>query len=537
MLKQVNTSYTPLILVADDQLSTAIMLERVFLYEGYRVHKTADGLSTLEAIKTLLPDLVLLDINMPGMSGFDVLKQMRDDPKTARIPTIIVTAMGDLSNVIQGLNLGADDYLKKPFHTSELMARAKAKIRAYQLESQLYQKTQELESLLRLGEELSLYPESADLLEFVVYLIADLVPKRAIQIFQFDRDRNIACTRTQANFDVKTIFPFAEYLQKHIEQNKDVIQWDNMNDYMGHDYATTGLLRSGHDILGMLVLGADAPYTDSQMRLFNGLCRQIALTFRKNELYHIQQRYANHLEEIVAQRTAELEAAQKLLIRSEKLASIGRIAGEIAHEIKNPLMPIRICLDNTKEDIEDGVYHGDIGMVNMAFESIERINYIVDSLRAFMSNKQAENIQFVPLDINQLIEHITEFNQRILDDIHIEIHLAPIPAISGNRFQLEQVLQNLIINARDAMPNGGKLIIQTEQVGKLIHISISDTGVGIPQDIIDNIFEPFVSTKEEGNGLGLFISYGIIKKHNGEIRVESEIGKGTTFHIHLPISQ
>jgi signal transduction histidine kinase len=200
-------------------------------------------------------------------------------------------------------------------------------------------------------------------------------------------------------------------------------------------------------------------------------------------------------------------------------------------------MPIRICLDNTKEDIEDGVYNGDIGMVNMAFESIERINYIVDSLRAFMSNKQAENIQFAPMDINQLIEHITEFNRRILDDIHIEVRLAPVPAISGNRFQLEQVLQNLIINARDAMPNGGRLIIQTEQVGKFIHISISDTGVGIPQNIIDNIFEPFVSTKEEGNGLGLFISYGIIKKHNGEIRVESEIGKGTTFHIHLPISQ
>ena len=536
MLKQNDTTHTPLILVADDQLPTAQMLERVFLYEGYRVHKTADGLETLDAIQKLSPDLILLDINMPGMTGFDILKQMRDNPRTARIPTIIITAMGDLNNVVHGLNLGADDYLKKPFHPQELLARAKAKIRASQLEAQLYQKTLELESLLRLGEELSLYPESGDLLHFVVHLIADLVPNRAIQVVQLNPDRNRETATHYANFETKQSFPFADYLQKHIEQDKDIIQWENMDELAGHHYATTGLLRSSNDVLGMLILGSDMPYTDTQFRLFNGICRQIALAFRKNELYHIQQRYANHLEEMVEQRTVELESAQKLLIRSEKLASIGRIAGEIAHEIKNPLMPIRICLDNTKEDIEDGIYNGDIGMVNMAFESIERINYIVDSLRAFMGNKQVENVQFSPININQLIEQISSFNQRVLDDIRIETYSTPTSPILGNRFQLEQVFQNLIINARDAMPDGGTLKISIEQHKKDVVIQVADTGKGIPKDIIESIFEPFISTKEEGNGLGLFISYGIIKKHNGHIEVQSAIDKGTVFTIRLPIA-
>lgn len=536
MLKQTDTAHTPLILVADDQLSTGLMLERVFLYEGYRVHKTTDGIETLDAIQTLSPDLILLDINMPGMTGFDVLKKMHENPKTARIPTIIITAMGDLNNVVHGLNLGADDYLRKPFHPQELMARAKAKLRASQLEAQLYQKTIELESLLRFSEELSLYPESGDLLRFVVHLIADLVPQRAIQIIQLNPDRNRDNTTQYASFELKQPFPFTDYLQRHIEQDKDIIQWDNMNDLIGHSYATTGLLRSSNDVLGMLILGSDMPYTDSQFRLFNGICRQIALAFRKNELYHIQQRYANHLEEMVQQRTTELESTQKLLIRSEKLASIGRIAGEIAHEIKNPLMPIRICLDNTKEDIEDGIYHGDMGMVDMAFESIERINYIVDSLRAFMGNKQVENVQFAPIDLNKLLEQITSFNQRVLDDIRIETHLSQNPMILGNRFQLEQVFQNLIINARDAMPKGGTLKISTYQHENTIVIQVEDTGKGIPKEVIENIFEPFISTKEDGNGLGLFISYGIIKKHNGHIEVQSTIGKGTIFTIHLPIA-
>ncbi|MCU0480241.1 MAG: response regulator [Anaerolineae bacterium] len=535
MLKQNETA--PLILVADDQLSTAVMLERVFEYEGYRVHKTFDGISTFETIKKILPDLVLLDINMPGITGLDVLKKMREDPKLARIPAIIITAISDSNKVIEGLNLGADDYLRKPFHPQELLARVKSKLKAFHLENELYARTQELESLLRVSEALNLYPENEDLIQFVAHLIQDLIPNQSFQIYQLNHERDMSIPRQYANFTPHNTFPFSDYVQKHIEQAKDLIQWDNMTEFINHHYAITALLTSGHDILGMLVLGADTSYTQNQFRLFNGLSKQIALAFRKSELYQIQQRYALHLEDMVAQRTSELESAQRLLIRTEKLASIGRLAGEIAHEIKNPLMPIRICLDNTKEDIEDGAYQGDMGMIDMAFDSIERINYIVDSLRAFMGNKQVESLQFLPIDINELIEKLTSFNQRILDDIRIITHLSPLPHVLGNRFQLEQVIQNLIINAKDAMPNGGELTIETSHDATHIKIVVMDTGVGIDPSIIGSIFEPFVSTKESGNGLGLFISYGIIQKHNGDIHVKSEVGNGTTFIIQLPTSR
>ncbi|MDZ4671268.1 MAG: response regulator [Phototrophicales bacterium] len=535
MLNQTDVSPAPLILVADDQMSTAVMLERIFEYEGYRVHKTFDGVSAFEAIKSLSPDLVLLDINMPGLTGFDVLKKMQEDTKMARIPTIIITAIGDFSKVVEGLNLGADDYLKKPFHPQELVARAKSKLRAFQLETELYQRTQELESLLRVSEELSLYPESGDLLELVTNLIADLVSNRFIQIYQFDRTRDITKMRHFANHAVVNEFPTEEYLNRHVDAKQDIIQWDNMQEIVQHDYATTAVLRSGNEVLGLLILGTNIPYTGNQFRLFRGLSHQISLALRKSELYSIQQSYANDLENMVEKRTSELESAQKLLIRSEKLASIGRIAGEIAHEIKNPLMPIRICLDNTKEDIEGGLYDGDMNMINIAFDSLDRINYIVDSLRTFMGNKQLDSANFAHMDINPLLEQLTTFNQRVLDNIQIKTHFAPIPQIVGNRFQLEQVMQNLIINARDAMTKGGILTITSSHDETHVIIEVTDTGMGIEPSIIESIFEPFVSTKESGNGLGLFITYAIIEKHKGTIVAKSEIDKGTTFVISLPI--
>ena len=119
----------PLVLVADDTHATTIMLQRLFEYEGYRVHCAYNGPDALDAARELHPDLVLLDINMPGMNGFEVLQRMRESESTASIPTILITALGDQSAIVQGLQLGADDYVTKPFSPRELVARVRAVLR------------------------------------------------------------------------------------------------------------------------------------------------------------------------------------------------------------------------------------------------------------------------------------------------------------------------------------------------------------------------------------------------------------------------
>ncbi|HEX2618673.1 MAG TPA: response regulator, partial [Phototrophicaceae bacterium] len=170
----IESQSTPLVLVADDTVPTTMMLQRVFEYEGYQVHCVHDGVSALDAARHLLPDLILLDINMPGMNGFEVLKKLREDTATASIPTILITALGELSDIVHGLQLGADDYVRKPFHWRELLARAQSKMRARRLEDALQRRTEELEALLRVSQELNQHLEVDEIIDLILHLALEL---------------------------------------------------------------------------------------------------------------------------------------------------------------------------------------------------------------------------------------------------------------------------------------------------------------------------------------------------------------------------
>src|SRR3954470_15218545 len=180
-----------LVLVADDEVHTTVMLTRIFEREGYRVHSTYDGASALQAAIELSPDLILLDVQMPKMNGFETLQALRENPVTTNIPTIIVTAKArQPSDIAYGLNLGADDFVQKPFDPRELLARASSKIRAHKLEEALQRRSQELEILLRVGEALNQHVNVIELLNLVPYLVLDLLPGSFAAIYKFDEDLN-----------------------------------------------------------------------------------------------------------------------------------------------------------------------------------------------------------------------------------------------------------------------------------------------------------------------------------------------------------
>ncbi|RMG89095.1 MAG: hypothetical protein D6712_02370 [Chloroflexi bacterium] len=262
------------------------------------------------------------------------------------------------------------------------------------------------------------------------------------------------------------------------------------------------------------------------------------MALRNAELYKIQANYAMHLEDMVAERTKELEAAQQLLIRSEKLASVGRLAASIAHEINNPLMPIQINLEHMLEDIEDGVPVSPSD-IQETLSSVERIRKIVNQLLSFTRKPTMSEGEATLLDISEVIENIIGLNRKFFEKsgVQVVVDIPSLPRVYGSRYQLEQVFMNLALNAAAAMPDGGTLTFKAWQEEDEIVIETTDTGIGIPPDMIDRIFEPFISSKEDGTGLGLFISYGIIQNHQGSITVNSAVGKGTTFTIRLPISE
>jgi signal transduction histidine kinase/CheY-like chemotaxis protein len=529
----------PLVLVADDEVHTTVMLARIFEREGYRIHTANDGATALDAAQKLLPDLILLDIQMPLMNGFEVLSALRENPLTATIPTIIVTAKArQPTDVAHGLNLGADDFIHKPFDPRELLARAENKIRSRQLEETLQRRTQELEALLRVGEELNQHLEVNDLLNLIPYLVLDLLPGDLAAIYQFDESKNLLNYNIQAK-DSQVFFELdSEAIVAQFLDIGESILWPEQQPLV--PAFSTGVavpLNHGGNLLGMLMLvSQDAPYDENHLRLFIGIGRQAALTLRNAQLYEIQANYAAHLEDMVEAKTAELHSAQQMLIRAEKLASIGHLAASIAHEINNPLQPIRINLEDMLEDIQNNAPI-DIRAVKTTQESVERIRRIVSQLLEFAGKRNSADSELQLLDVSQLIESVISLNRKFFEKegMHIGAELAPSLSILGNKDQLEQVFMNLTLNAKAAMNSGGSLLISTHILNKEAIIDFTDTGSGIPADQINKIFDPFFSTKPNGTGLGLFVSYGIIQGHHGTIAVESKVGHGTTFTIHLPV--
>lgn len=239
----------------------------------------------------------------------------------------------------------------------------------------------------------------------------------------------------------------------------------------------------------------------------------------------------------------ELKQAQEQVIQAEKLASIGTLAAGVAHEIYNPLDGIQNCILTILNEPED---HEQTRRYLMLVQ--DGLIRMENTVRKLLNFAHRSELQIERLDLHSVLTEVLDFVTRRLQEhfVTLERVLAPGPLwIVGDRHYLHQVFLNMILNAVDAMSNGGTLTVTTEQgrgdaTGKpILRVRITDTGVGIPKNNLHKIFDPFFSTKAvgEGTGLGLAISLGIVKEHHGDITVESEEGKGTTFTVMLPTCQ
>lgn len=271
-------------------------------------------------------------------------------------------------------------------------------------------------------------------------------------------------------------------------------------------------------LIGLFNLGnklSQDMYTDEDIDLLTTLSNQLAIAIENARLHE------------------EKLEAQKQLLQADKLSSLGQIAAGMAHEIRNPLASIKgmsqaiekAIQDNDKETIKD--YH------EVVPKELERINTLVENLLQF---GRPPKPQITSVNINSVIEKTLKLFEHQLTSKNIKIikNLGQVQETNADPDQLTQVLTNLVLNAKDAMPSGGSLKITTSspQKGKVV-IEVADTGTGIEADKLKHIFDPFYSTKKGGSGLGLAISFRIIKEHNGSIEAESTLGSGTTFKITL----
>lgn len=287
---------------------------------------------------------------------------------------------------------------------------------------------------------------------------------------------------------------------------------------------------AGDQTVGALILRSEArPYSPADERLLANVAGLAALAVRSARLFDERTRAYR-----------ELAAAQDQLVRTEKLRALGEMASGVAHDFNNLLASILGRAQLLMRRVEDP-------KLRQWLQVIERA--ALDGARTVQRIQEFARIRrdqpFVAVDLNRVVQDALEVTQaRWQEDaqgrgvtIHVTTNLTRVPVVPGDPAELREVLTNLILNAVDAMPEGGTLSLTTQADETTVTLTVSDTGVGIPPDVQPLIFDPFFTTKgPRGTGLGLSITYGIVSRHRGQIRVESAEGQGSTFHLTFPVS-
>jgi signal transduction histidine kinase len=308
--------------------------------------------------------------------------------------------------------------------------------------------------------------------------------------------------------------------------------------------------------LPVLVLTADATGETKRKALAAGATDLVTKPFNSSEVFmrirnllqirflHLQLHTQNQTLEIkVEERTRELREMQQQAVAQERLRAFGEMAGGIVHDFNNALMSVigysEILLNDDDMLRDFKTAREFLKIMNTAGQDASQV---INRLRDFYRPREMTDV-FARVDLNELIEQAVPLTQpkwkgQALAEgrtIHVKLDLAKLPAISGNASELREAVTNLIFNAVDAMPMGGAITLRSDTEGGQAVIEVSDTGSGMCEAVRSRCLEPFFSTKgEKGTGLGLSMVFGIIKRHEGSIEIESAVGKGTTFRIRLP---
>jgi PAS domain S-box-containing protein len=231
-----------------------------------------------------------------------------------------------------------------------------------------------------------------------------------------------------------------------------------------------------------------------------------------------------------------LESINTQLQVSERLAAVGRITAGVAHEVKNPLNSMRLWLENLKESLPPKTDGLAMQAVKVLDTEIDRLDAVV---KRFLDFSRPMDVRLEPTQLADLLKEVLEVARPQLERAHVQVaQLLPIgvPEVFGDRALLKQAILNLVLNAVDAMPNGGQLQLTLNRRGEMAEITVGDTGKGIPLEHRQKVFQLFFTTRPGGSGIGLASTFRIVQLHNGSIDFTSEIGRGTTFRIELPLA-
>jgi len=507
------------ILVVDDEGGIRQLLKSELTVDGHDVKTACDGAEALELMEQEKFQLVICDMNMPKLSGLEVLSAIREREPDVEI--IMMTGFATVETAVTAMKNGAYDFIQKPFNLDELLALVdksleKNDLRAlrgvYEASCTIFQSV-ELRELLPIIANSSLKILNAD---SVTIMAINQAGKLAVTASA--GIHNAGCVKCPVNLDgTHPTLPFWD--QPAIVAGTgglDVPCLSGAKSSIAHP-----LLAAGKHV-GMIVVNRIRnvkPFSQVDLRIATIFSSQAAQAIQNANLY------------------GQLQEARDQLVQSEKMASIGQLAAGVAHEINNPLAAIlgfaQLLLEDTTLTESQ---RADLQTINS--ESL-RCRTIIQDLLQFSRRRSP---QMGAVDIGALIKSTVGLVQHdfMVAGVDINVHVpADLPMAWGETGLVQQVLLNLVTNARQAMEGkqGHLLEVSAAVHEKQVSIRFKDNGPGIPKDIQGKIFDPFFTTKPvgQGTGLGLSICYGIVQQHGGSLRVESDSGKGATFIVELPL--
>ena len=571
------------ILIVEDSATQAELLEELLLTHGYAVTVARNGREGLSKAGELLPDLVVSDIMMPEMTGFELCKAIKNDPRLRTIPVILLTSLNDPSDVIKGLECKADNFLTKPYDENYLLMRIKQILLDRELQDL---QTDQGIKILFAGQSYYINSDRQQILSLLLSTYETAVQKNN-ELLRIQRTLNELNEQLEERVAARTAS-----LMKEVEERRraeetlsevtrrlqlamasahlGIWDWDIRNDRVIWDDKMCELYGVDSDAGPAGIDEWENRLHPDDREMVAGALEAALRGEREYALEHRVLHPDGTLKYIkvngmvmrdadgqavrmigLNQDISEQKALEDQLRQAQKMEAIGQFAGGIAHDFNNILTAIFgfASLVQLKMAETDPLRFN----IDQVLAAAERAAGLTQSLLTF-SRKQVLNLR--PVNLNEVINKVDKFVGRIIgEDIKLQlVHKVDDLVVSADSGQVEQVLLNLATNARDAMPQGGIFSIVTERVeidkeyidfygfgspGAYARMVVSDSGTGMDAATKKRIFDPFFTTKDvgKGTGLGLSIVYGIVKQHKGFINVYSEPGRGTTFSIYLPLAK
>ena len=511
------------VLLVDDDSSNLHLLHQTLNGRGYRLLTAKSGLQALSIAEKMHPVLILLDVMMPGIDGFETCRRLKESQSTADCTVIFLSGLDDVSAKVRGMELGAVDYIEKPFSAEEVVVRVETHLKIHRLEADLADRNRRLEA----DNERILTAMS----EAVFGIDADgqisFVNPAAVEMFGWSEAELLghqlnSMQLLEACKDDRSLYPLYQSLQDGCSHSSDSARFKRK------------------DGRCFWVEYSSSPVFDNQ-RVSGAVLVVKDISPRKEAEGKLKQAY-DDLEKT----NQALNDAQLRLIQAAKLESVGRLAAGVAHEVKNPLAVIQLGLDYLHSDGTEEAVIGEV--LDEMGEAVERADTVIRGLLDF---SRENRLELQPGDLNQVTRRALKMVEHELIKHHIQLEQSfddQIGMIELDQNKLQQVFINLFMNAIQAMESDGLLTVKSAvhyleqdscrfRMGdRVAVVEVLDTGCGAADEA--SVFDPFYTTKPtgQGTGLGLSVTRKIIDLHHGSINLVNRPEGGAVVTITLKLN-